>query len=187
MLFYGGLWYDKADPRYHRYGPSYEEEPSEYGDEHRLLQFQRLDGLGQPPSLEERAKLKWPQHEWWADRDRIVLLCEYIRHLDDYPPPEVEELGGWPHDDPRRERGWIDCVDGRALRLWVGEQVNGEFWVGKAGVHSPTAILAGYRYLTSFPSCPRTMRLPMHPDIFARHTTLPGCFAAVSEDMPSEL
>ena len=96
-----------------------------------------------------------------------MLLCELIRDLDANPPP-----GGWQNDAPNRAGGWMDVVEGHAARLWHGTQVGGvsmvaphDYWA------SPRAVCAGYRYLTSLPSCPRSMRMPMHRDLFARRET----------------
>jgi hypothetical protein len=160
ILYAEGLWYEPPDDE----DVPEPYEPPEYAAAHRALQFQRLEGLGTPPSAEEKAKLPWPQREWWEDRDRIVLLCEFIRYMDTVPPP-----GGWQNDVPTRQNGgWLEQVEGRAARLWYGRQVDDD-WFGIADHWgSPSAICAGYRYLTSLPSCPQSMRLPMHPELFAR-------------------
>ena len=68
ILYDGGRWYEQQDDR------------PEYAAAHRALQFQRLEGLGVPPTAEEKAKLPWPHREWWEDRDRIVLLCDVRVH-----------------------------------------------------------------------------------------------------------
>ena len=39
--------------------------------EQRALQRRRLEGLGEEPTLEELGDMRWPQRDWWADRDRI--------------------------------------------------------------------------------------------------------------------
>ena len=39
--------------------------------EQRALQRQRLEGLGEEPTVEELGDMRWPHREWWADRDRI--------------------------------------------------------------------------------------------------------------------
>ena len=160
ILYDEGLWYEPLDDE--DVPESYE--PPEYAAAHRALQFQRLEGLGVPPTAEEKAKLPWPHREWWEDRDRIVLLCEFIRYMDTVPPH-----GGWRNDVPtRQDGGWLEQVEGRAARLWYGKQANGDWFEVDDNWRSPRAICAGYRYLTSLPSCPRSMRLPMHADLFAK-------------------
>ena len=49
-----------------------------YLPEDRKIQFERLDEHAQPPSDEELDGLKFPQRLWWSDRDRIVLLHEFL-------------------------------------------------------------------------------------------------------------
>ena len=39
--------------------------------EQRALQFKRLEGLGEEPTLEELGAMRWPHRCWWEDRDRI--------------------------------------------------------------------------------------------------------------------
>ena len=160
ILYEEGLWYEPLDDED---GTSHW--PPEYAAAHRALQLQRLEGLGvPPPTAEEKAKLPWPHREWWEDRDRIVLLCEFIRYMDTVPPP-----GGWQNDAPTRQNGgWLEQVEGRAARLWYGKQVNGDWFEVDDNWRSPRAICAGYRYLTCLPSCPQSMRLPMHVDLFAK-------------------
>ena len=166
LLYDEGLWYEPLDDE--DVPEAYE--PPEYAAAHRTLQFQRLEGLGMPPTTEEKAKLPWPHREWWEDRDRIVLLCEFIRYMDTVPPRD-----GWQKDAPTREDGgWLEQVEGRAARLWYGKQVNGDWFGDDDNWRSPRAICAGYRYLTSLPSCPRSMRLPMHVDLFAKRD-IEGC------------
>jgi hypothetical protein len=167
VLYDEGLWYDPPDDE-HVDIESYA--PPEYTAADRTLQFQRLDGLGDPPTAHEKAALPWPHREWWEDRDRIVLLCEFIRYMDDVPPE-----CGWQNDAPKRcDGGWLEQVEGRAARLWYGKQVNGDWFEADDTWRSPRAICAGYRYLTSLASCPRSMRLPMHVDLFAKRD-IKGC------------
>ena len=159
ILYEEGLWYDPPDDKDIDI-ESYE--PPKYTGADRSLQFQRLDGLGVPPTADKKAALPWPHRDWWEDRDRIVLLCEFIRYMDTIPPS-----CGWQDDDPKREEGgWLEQVEGHAARLWYGKQVNGDWFGDEDDWRSPRAVCAGYRYLTSLRSCPRSMRLPMHVDLF---------------------
>ena len=66
----------------------------------------------------------------------------------------------------------------RALRLWKGEQVDGtvlEPWEAEEDgfllehnfiLALPSAVLAGWRYLTSLKSTPRFVRAPMYWSLF---------------------
>ena len=163
ILYPEGLWYEPIDDEtWMMTKDSYE--PPAYAAAHRALQLQRLQGLGAAPTPGEKAALPWPHREWWEDRDRIVLLCEFIRYMDTIPPPS-----GWQNDVPtRQDGGWMEQVEGHAGRLWYGRQVGGDWFGEDDHWGCPSAICAGYRYLTSLPSCPQSMRLPMHPDLFAR-------------------
>ena len=74
--------------------------------------------------------------------------------------------------------GWfISHVQIRALYLWRGGQVDGtyfdwypdyEVWGGRYldVLERPEAVMAGFRYLTSLKSTPRSLRAPMHPSLF---------------------
>jgi len=74
------------------------------------------------------------------------------------------------------DRWWMDQVRNRAVMLWRGEQVDGqlfEWYRDDAGfkVYSEifgmeTAVMAGYRYLTSLKSTPRQLRTRMHERLF---------------------
>ena len=69
---------------------------------------------------------------------------------------------------------WLmDKILLRAVRLWKGEQVDGsplqweidQRWKDiepREILSLPTAVMAGWRYLTSLKSTPRYMRAPMH-------------------------
>ena len=147
---------------------------------HRPEQLRQLEGHGQPPSPEELAALPWPQREWWSDRDRIVLLHEYV--------------GSWP---PMGHHFWEKEVLQRALTLWnvwdhsidlSGCSIEGKGAYGplgkgaydltgmrgygvevRAGVKLWKDVPApGYRMLTSFPCCPRFLRPLMSPALLAR-------------------
>jgi hypothetical protein len=67
LLWENGAWSDTCDELN---GNKY------YQPEDRKLQFERLEGLGTPPSEAELKHLPWPQCGWWTDRDRIVLFYE---------------------------------------------------------------------------------------------------------------
>ena len=59
LLYDEGLWYEPLDDE--DVPEAYE--PPEYAAAHRTLQFQRLDGLGVPPTADEKAALPWPQRQ----------------------------------------------------------------------------------------------------------------------------
>ena len=120
----------------------------EYDRESRESQLRHLEGYGTPPSLEELKALPWPLCNWWEDRDRIVLLHEFIE--------------AWP---PMGHRVWEQHVLERAVILWQldfmidSEEEDAEpdlleksLWDGQ--------LAPGYRLLTSFPCCPRLLRVP---------------------------
>ena len=81
----------------------------------------------------------------------------------------------------------VTQIEWHAMRLWKGEQVDGTIlpsWAsfykecGTTEVNFPaqellqwptcSAVMAGWRYLTSLKSTPRYMRYPMHEDLFRR-------------------
>ena len=61
-----------------------------------------LEGCGQEPTQEELAPLVWPLCRWWEDRDRIVLMYEYISTM----------------DSPDGSFDWERGVCSRAVELW---------------------------------------------------------------------
>ena len=74
------------------------------------------------------------------------------------------------HEDP--DKWYLELVQLRALRLWKGEQVDGTV-MGPWGwpefpdepkyiLGLPSAVMAGWRYLTSLETAPRMLRAPMH-------------------------
>ena len=93
--------------------------------------------------------------------------------------------GGWTdEDDPPRpanlDSWFMDQVMNHAVRLWRGGQVDGSEWEWKSEMDRHTyrwytypkelmasrgAVMAGYRYITSFKSTPRYLRAPMHEDL----------------------
>ena len=138
---------------------------AEYLECHREAQFLRLRGHEQQPSEEEFASLPWPHCNWWQDRDRIVLMTEYL----DFAPPD----GSFE---------WERCVCHHAMSLWSD---------GRAGSShierqpdAETCMVAhnrmgwsdfchdeapGWRMLSSLPSCPNPhMRFPMSRDLYRR-------------------
>ena len=77
--------------------------------------------------------------------------------------------GGYAYDDSP-DKFFMDNVEWRALYLWQGEQVDGStfkdngqdalLWPGvKIIINKRNAVMAGYRYLVSFRSTPRRMRV----------------------------
>lgn len=144
ILYPGGLWFDPRDAGRRHGGGAL----PRYSLEDRKLQFARLEGLGTPPTPAERSTLLWPQREWWDDRDRIVLLYECIIDEEESWLREVEGHGA---------PAFYQLVEERALALWLEEETK---------VDGPDAVMAGYRFLTSLPSTPRRLRLPMHPELF---------------------
>ena len=107
-----------------------------------------------------------------------VLLIEYIWHLEEEMEQILENEYDCEYDDLNEDPDeWLmDKVLLRAVRLWKGEQVDGSSLQWKI-LHKewkeiepveilslPTAVMAGWRYLTSLKSTPRYMRrrAPMH-------------------------
>ena len=114
-----------------------------------------------------------------------VLLCEHIWWLED----EVEyilktEFYHCDHDEVlhQPEKYMLEHIEFFAMRLWKGEQVDGTVMQSWARIYKeenitpavggtiradritkfPSAVMAGYRYITSFKSTPRCMRPLMH-------------------------
>ena len=90
---------------------------------------------------------------------------------------EEQELFGYCDYDNLNadpDKWLMDKILLRAMRLWKGEQVDGSNlqwgpnkWLDiepRDILSLPTAVMAGWRYLTSFKSTPRYMRrcAPMH-------------------------
>ena len=125
--------------------------------------------------------------------DPAVLLCEHIWYLED----EIEKIwvdeSHPDHQDVRdnpqgTQEFMVSSIEFHAMRLWKGEQVDGtilrswarayEEWgldpteggsmPGSFILKWPSAVMAGWRYLTSLQSTPRYMRYPMHEDLFRR-------------------
>ena len=96
--------FDTSPPQYRWGGWSVESEmdfDAEYLECHRQALFLRLRGHEQQPSSEENPSLPWPHCDWWQDRDRILLMTEYL----DFAPP-----------DGTFE--WERCVCHHAMSLW---------------------------------------------------------------------
>ena len=143
MIHEDGYWTDtRADEQ--------DEDGCYYSVADRDFQLNRLDGHGVPPSDEEYAALPWPPRDWWSDRDRIVLLHEFIQ--------------AWP---PMGHLSWEFHVMERAATLWniTGEDTTDpETYVyphAVRRVHWEDYIAPGFRLLVSFPCCPRSLRVPL--------------------------
>ena len=125
-----------------------------YSEVHdRPVHLRRLEGHGQPPTPDELVGLPWPQREWWNDRDRIVLLHEFVQ--------------AWP---PMGHHNWEFWVMSRAMCLWNAFRNSGTCARLWEDIPAP-----GYRMLTSFPCCPRYLRPLMSPALLERsHLTDEG-------------
>ena len=109
--------------------------------------------------------MRWPHNEWWQDRDRIVLLHEYISY---YAPDGTF--------------AWEVDTCSFAILLWSdGREGSSELHPNGVGKTSDDDIVydrmgwsdfanepaPGWRMLTSLPSCPNPhMRFPMSRDLF---------------------
>ena len=105
-------------------------------------------------------------------------MCEYIWYLEEemedvFPQEDFDDD---PYDLMDPDYWFMNKLNRRAMRLWKGEQVDGSSLQWKI-LHKewkeiepveilslPTAVMAGWRYLTSLKSTPRYMRrrAPMH-------------------------
>ena len=138
----------------------FESDRKRYLPKHREVQFARLAANAQPPSEEELSGLEFPQRLWWSDRDRIVLLHEFILLF----PPDGSY---W----------WEEYVLRKARHLWSSHfkaDSDGTVDLGhcKASGYRPGAewVTAkdlkylpapGWRWISSFGSCPNPhMRFP---------------------------
>ena len=106
---------------------------------------------------------------------------EYIWSLE-FLMEKCDRRGEWAEDYPDKSDAvlytddwFMALVARRATFLWQGEQVDGSafVWGSEADylptyavLALPTAVMAGYRYLTSLKSSPRFMRAPMHWSLF---------------------
>jgi len=146
-LLYGcGQWCAEGEPDY----------DLEYLPSHREAQLSRLRGHGRPPTTAELAHLRWPHSGWWDDRDRIVLLHEYILH---FPPDGSFQ---WERELLRQ----VCCLwsDGREGSV-IDKPFKGRMhWLEFEGDLAP-----GWRMLSSLTSCPNPhMRFPMSRDLLRR-------------------
>ena len=136
------------------------------GSVFRCQVVQRLEGHGQEPSQEELASLAWPHCEWWQDRDRIVLLYEYL--LSYVPDGSYEwERGVCEHAMSL----WSDGRAGTASILAEFTDQNSPMLAGGRMCWPDFAdeLAPGWRMLASLPSCPNHhMRFPMSRHLLAR-------------------
>ena len=93
------------------------------------------------------ATLPWPQCFWWRDRDRIVLLHEFL---------EV-----WP---PMGHQGWEESIRDRVVLLW-GKKF---LWDGADMSDFRDDEMCGYRYLAALRSCPRYLRPGMSASLLEK-------------------
>ena len=90
------------------------------------------------------------------------------------------DLGDTPPHPANVDSWFMKQVMLRAVCLWRGGQVDGSVWEWesefdwrafswftdtKGLLASRDAVMAGYRYVTSFKSTPRYLRAPMHEDL----------------------
>ena len=128
---------------------SLDDDTDEYLPHHRADQMKRLEGHGSKPTADG---VPWPQREWWEDRDRIVLLHEYLLSN--------------PADG---SFGWELAVGLHAANLWsdgrTGTCEDGKMsWADFGLLPAP-----GWRMLTALPSCPNHhLRFPMQSAMLDR-------------------
>ena len=114
---------------------------------------------------------------------------EYLWHLETFMDESEKDWGqeqgtqglAWSSKDTymvhNTDDWFISHVQQRALYLWRGGQVDGTYfeWYAEAEVlgrgyldvlERPEAVMAGFRYLTSLKSTPRSLRAPMHSSLF---------------------
>ena len=91
----------------------------------------------------------WPASEWWADRDRICLLHEYIELIQ---PPDGT-------------LAWEDEINGRAYVLWRYSDDRTLSYMTQFGDVPPCTAFTlkdmpapGWRLLTSLACCPHSLR-----------------------------
>ena len=90
------------------------------------------------------------------------------------------KYGGPPWPANGLDSWFMDWVMLHAVCLWRGGQADGSEWEWKSEMDRHTyrwytypkelmasrgAVMAGYRYITSFKSTPRYLRAPMHEDL----------------------
>ena len=91
---------------------------------------------------------------------------------------DPEEVSSKDSDMVHDTDSWfLSHVQRHALYLWRGGQVDGSYfeWYAESKVlgsgyldvlERPEAVMAGFRYLTSLKSTPRSLRAPMHSSLF---------------------
>ena len=138
------------------------------------------DRIGECQSLEPSPPSNPAQPTHPKPPMSTVLLIEYIWHLEEEMEQILEEENHLDYDDLNSDPNkWLmDKVLVRAMRLWKGEQVDGSNlqwgpnkWLDiepRDILSLPTAVMAGWRYLTSLKSTPRYMRSPMHVSLESR-------------------
>ena len=151
-LFDDGYWGEAFG-----YDPDMSDEegmhPDPYNPDDRALQLKRLSGYGQAPDGRTEggeafdATLPWPQCFWWRDRDRIVLLHEFL---------EV-----WP---PMGHQGWEESIRDRVCLLW-GKKF---LWDNAHMSNFRDDEMCGYRYLAALRSCPRYLRPGMSASLLEK-------------------
>ena len=150
QLYGCGKWCAVGEPDY----------DLEYLPSHREAQLSRLRGHGRPPTAAELAHLRWPHSGWWDDRDRIVLLHEYMLHS----PPDGSFQ--WEHELLRQvcclwSEGRAPCSRRRAGDKALAGRMH---WLDFADDEAP-----GWRMLGSLPSCPNAhMSFPLSRDLLQR-------------------
>ena len=106
---------------------------------------------------------------------------EYLWHLEMFmdemfkdEDSDLDEDSDMVHDT---DSWFLSHVQRHALYLWRGGQVDGSYfeWYAEYKVlggryldvlERPEAVMAGFRYLTSLKSTPRSLRAPMHSSLF---------------------
>ena len=134
-----------------------------------MTQKHRLEGHGQQPTDAELEHLSWPHNMWWSDRDRIVLLHEFISHWQPDGSFEWESLvthhaadlwsAGRPGSTTLHRHGCNGQpkIDEQAKDVAEGRMCWDEF---------QDLAAPGWRMLSSLPSCPNPhMRFPMSRDL----------------------
>ena len=101
--------------------------------------------------------MAWPHCDWWQDRDRIVLLHEYILH----DPPDGSF--DWERGVCARVgRLWSDGRAGTCDKVMDGDDPYSPRFENRMGWRDFACEEApGWRMLSSLPSCPNPhMRFP---------------------------
>ena len=145
--------------------PDEDDSDLEYLQSHREAQLARLEGHGQSPTISDLSRLACPHCAWRQDRDRIVLLHEYILHS----PPDGSF--DWERGVCARVgRLWSDGRAGTCDTLMDGRGTYSPCFQNRMGWRDFACEEApGWRMLSSLPSCPNShMRFPMSRELLAR-------------------